>query len=188
MRTPPQVPRIATVNLEEVLPALKERDDKLKVLVAKQTEFKGKFDALGEEIKNDKVKLDAEPDSPNKILMAKAIREKKLRATFEGEYASKLLAEMEGEMLRELYLRINAAAKVVAKRDGYQLVMTSDEKISVNPGDPESVQRAIAFKRMLYIDPDMDITGDIALYLNNQYAAGAAAPTGVSAPKPGKTP
>ena len=182
-RIPPQVPRIATVNLEELFPLLKEGEARLKALVAKQNEFKAKLTALDEEIKNDKAKIEAEPNGPNRLAMAKAKREKVLRADFEGKYASNLLVEMEGELYREMYLKISAAAKVVAKRDGYQLVMTSDEKAQI---DPENVQRAISLRRMLYVDPDMDITADIALYLNNQFAAGVTSPASASVPN--KTP
>ena len=81
---------------------------------------------------------------------------------------------MQAEMLRELYLKINAAVQFLAKRDGYQLVLTSDEKVPVNAGDPDSVLRAISLKRMLYVDPAMDITPDVVSYLNLGYATGTS--------------
>jgi Skp family chaperone for outer membrane proteins len=175
--TPPQSPVIATVDLEAVIKAMNERTDKEKALGTKGEEYKAKLKALQDEAESDKTKLGAEPEGPNKIAMAKALREKVFRMEFEGQYATKVLGEMQGEMLRELYLKIEAAAQTLATRYHYQLVLTSDEKAQINPGDPDSIKRAIAFKRMLYVDPAMDITTDIVDFLNNQYAAGPTAVT-----------
>ena len=183
LRTPPAAPVIATVDLEGVINGMNERKVKEEALSAKQVEYKAKVDGLNEELKSDKTKYDAEPEGPGKMAMAKAMREKVFRMEFEGQYAIKVLGEMKAEMLRELYLKINAAAKTLAKRNGYQLVMTSDESVPVNAGDPDSVLRAIALKRMLYVDPNMDITPDIVTFLNNEWMAG-----GGVAPAPKKKP
>ncbi|HVU64363.1 MAG TPA: OmpH family outer membrane protein [Phycisphaerales bacterium] len=172
---PPAAPVVATVDLEEVIKGLKEREDKEKALKGTQDDYQKRVNDLADEAKNAKSKLENMPDGPDKIAMAKTVREKLIRAEFEKQYAERVLAEMKGEMLRELYNKINDAVQKVAKQNGYQLVLTSDAKVQVNPGDPDSILRAIALKRILYVDPSMDITNDIIQYLNNQYAAGPAA-------------
>lgn len=174
---PPQGPTIATIDLEKVIQLMKEREDKETALKSRTEEYKSKLTALQEEAKSDKTKLDAEPEGPNKVAMAKALREKIFRAEFEGQYATKVLGEMQGEMLKDLYTKINDTARAIAKRNAYHLVMTSDENAQVNAGDPDSIKRAIAFKRILYVDPSLDITNDIVAELNSAYATGPSAPT-----------
>lgn len=180
---PPAAPMIATVDLEEVIKGLKEREDKEKALKSMQEDYQKRVNNLAEEAKNAKSKLDNEPDGPGKIAMAKEVREKLIRAEFEKQYAEKILAEMKGEMLRELYNKINDAVAKIAKQMGVMLVLTNDSKVGVNSADPDSVLRAIALKRILYVDSSLDITGDVVQYLNNQYAAG---PSAGAAPKTGK--
>lgn len=170
--TPPAAPVIATVDLEQVIQKMKEREDKENALKARSEEYKNKLKLLQDEATSDKSKLDAETEGPGKIAMAKSLREKIFRMEFEGQYATKILGEMQGEMLKDLYTKINNTARVIAKRNAYQLVITSDENAQVNAGDPDSIKRAIAFKRILYVDPAMDITNDIVNELNNAYAAG----------------
>ena len=174
--TPPAAPVIATVDLEQVIQKMNERTDKEAALKARSDEYKAKLKTLQEEAEADKAKIDAEPPaSANRVAMAKSLREKIFRMEFEGQYATKILGEMQGEMLKDLYTKINNTARVIAKRNAYQLVITSDENAQVNAGDPDSIKRAIAFKRILYVDPAMDITNDIVNELNNAYAAGPSA-------------
>ncbi len=174
--TPPAAPVIAMVDLEKVIQLMKEREDKENALKARTEEYKAKLKQLQDEAASDKSKLDAETPGPAQIAMAKALREKIFRAEFEGQYATKVLGEMQGEMLKDLYTKINDTARSIAKRNAYQLVMTSDENAQVNAGDPDSIKRAIAFKRILYVDPAMDITNDIVNELNNAYATSGSAP------------
>jgi Skp family chaperone for outer membrane proteins len=186
--SPPVPAVIATVDLEEIIKNLEERKQKEAALSAKATEYKTRITTLEDEAKSDKAKYEAEPDGPNKVAMGKALREKLFRMEFEGQYATKVLGEMQGEMLRELYQKINDAVRTIAQRNAYHLVMTSDEKAQVNGSDPDSVKRAIALKRMLYVDPAMDITADVVAYLNNQFAVGATTPAPAPAPAPKKKP
>ena len=73
---PPAAPVIATVDLEEILRGLKEREDKEKALAAKTEEYKQKVAALQEELKSDKAKFEAETEGPAKVALGKAMREK----------------------------------------------------------------------------------------------------------------
>jgi Skp family chaperone for outer membrane proteins len=184
MAAPPAAPVVATIDMEEIIKGLKEREDKEKALSAKQKEYQDKLNQLTEDAKSEKSKIENMTDTPEKITAAKNLREKLIRAEFEKQYAERLLGELKGEMMRELYVKISEATKQLAKQNGYQLVLSSDQNVPVGSGDPDAVLRAIALRRVMYADPALDITADVVAYLNNQYAAG---PTS-AAPAPKKKP
>lgn len=167
---PPANPVIATIDLEAVVEELAERKDKLASLTSSLADAQKKVDNLVAELKSDQSKIEALTGTAKDVAV-KELREKAIRAEFEKQYAQKLLIEMQGEMLRDLYLKISDATKRLAKKNGYSLVMTSDEKVEVPKGDPEAITRAIALKRMLYVDSGLDITNEVVAMMNNEYAA-----------------
>lgn len=167
---PPAAPVIAVVDLEGVLGGLNERKDKESALKTSLEDMQKRVTALGDEAKGEQSKVE-QATGAQKIALAKAMREKIIRAEFEKQYSEKVLGEMQGEMLRELYLKIDEAAGRLAKQNGYQLVLASDEKVNIPQGAPGEVLRAIALKRMLYVDQSLDITQEIVALMNNEYAA-----------------
>src|SRR5436309_3012668 len=78
--SPPAAPVIATVDLEEIIKGMKERDEKEKALDTKQKELQAKINGLIEDAKNEKTKFDNEPVGPAKVALAKSLREKAYRA------------------------------------------------------------------------------------------------------------
>lgn len=168
---PPSAPIIAVIDLEEALSKLGERSDKEKTLKDQVAELQARINKYGEDLKSDQSKFELEI-GPAKAAMGKQIREKMIRAEFEKQYSQKLLTESQGEMLRDLYVKISDAAKRVAEKNGYQIVLASDEKVNIPKGDPDGVTRAIALKRFLYVDPQLNITGEVVEMMNNEYAAG----------------
>lgn len=181
LMAPPAAPVIAVVDLEGVLSGLKEREDKEKAYKAQGEELQTKLKGLKEQLEGEAQTIDNMPAGPAKETAIKAFGEKRLRAEFERQFSQKILNELQAEMIRSLYLKISAACAEAAKRNGYHLVMASDQRIGVPQGDIDTVTRAIALKRMLHVDQGLDITEEIKTLMNNQYAAGAAA--GGTAPK-----
>src|SRR6185369_12030103 len=102
-------------ELEEIIKQLNERVDKEKSLKGMQEDLQKRVDALVDEAKNAKSKFDNEPDGPGKVAMRKQVLEKLARADFEKQFAEKLLSDMKGEMLRDLYNKINDAVAKVAR-------------------------------------------------------------------------
>jgi Skp family chaperone for outer membrane proteins len=187
LMAPPSAPVIAVVDLEECLKQLNEKGDKERALKSQVDTMQGKVNQSVEDLKSDQTKLEAMPNNPAKIEAAKAFREKMIRAEFEKQYSQRLLNEMQSEMLRDLYVKIAAAAADIAKRNNYDLVMASDAGVPIPPGaDIEGVTRAIALKRMLYVGQNLDITAEVVQAMNNQYAAGgsSSAPPAGNQPKP----
>jgi Skp family chaperone for outer membrane proteins len=163
---------IATIDLEAVVEKLEER-------AAREAELKGelegarkKLDALGEELKAEQSKLDMIKDESQRSVARKAAREKVLRAEIERQIMERQLVERQVGIIADLYKKIDRAAEELAKQNGYAMVLASDEKVDVpSEGDPAALRRAIALKRMLYVNPSMDVTDELITLMNNQWAA-----------------
>jgi len=169
---PPSSPVVATIDLETVVQQLKERTDKEGSLKSSLAEAQAKVKKLQEDVKNEGEKLEQMPAGTGKEGAVKAFREKAIRAEFEAQYAQKLLVELQGEMLRDLYLKISDTSTRLARKNGYSLVLASDQNVQIPKGDPNDITRAIALRRMIYADGALDITGELVTMMNNEYAAG----------------
>jgi Skp family chaperone for outer membrane proteins len=169
---PPTSPVIATLDLEQVVQALNERKDKETALQSSLGDAKAKVDRLGEEVKNERARVENMVAGPDRDRAIKEFREKAIRAEFETQYAQKLLVEMQGEMLRDLYLKISETSARLARKNGYSLVLASDQSVQIPKGDPQDITRAIALRRMIYVDGALDITQELVTMMNNEYAAG----------------
>lgn len=184
MNAPPTSPVIATVDLEVVVAGLHERTDKEASLKASLAEAKSKLEKMVDEVKAEESKLSVLPKGPVLQAAAKSLREKMIRVEFEKQYTEKLLVEMQGEMLRDLYIKITEAVQRLAQKSGYTLVLASDERVQAPNGDMQTLTRAISLKRILYADDAMDITQELVTLMNNEYSAGGAAgATPAPAPK-----
>lgn len=171
MTAPPSSAVVATIDLESVVAALKERVDKETALKASLSDAQNKVNALGKEVENEQEKLKQMPTGVDRDRAVKELREKAIRAEFEKQYAQKLLIEMQGEMLRDLYLKISEATSRMAKKNGYSLVIANDQKIEIPKGDPNEIGRAIAAKRILFVDGSLDVTQEVITMMNNEYDA-----------------
>lgn len=168
---PPSAPTIAVVDLEAAFNGLTERTDLENQLKQTRTEMQTKLDELQKQAGEKRGEIEPLPAGPQKIAKAKEFSEFLIRTEVEGQIAQKKLDAMRAELRRELYLKIVDAVQRVSKQNNYALVLASDEKVQIPLGDPEDVARAISFKRMLHVDPTLNITSDIITIMNNEYAA-----------------
>lgn len=166
--------RIAVIDLDKVREGLAEAtalSDKLK---KQAEELQKNVDTLVAQLENEKSKAEALPADQKKAAQAKA-QEKLTRALFEKEWSQNLLNRQEASSIAFLYERIDTAVDIVAKREGYHMVMTSDEKLSLKESDKESMKTVAAYisvRRTLYIDPSIDITQQVIDFMNNEFKAG----------------
>jgi Skp family chaperone for outer membrane proteins len=161
-RSGPVAPVVAVVDVKKVLQGLDERKAKAAELEKSLSELKARNKQLEEERSADETKIKAMATGPAKTTALKAYRDKYFRGSVDREFGERLLAEDEVTMLRNLYLKIDAAAGDLAKKNGYQLVLASDEKLDI-PGPPqaniEQLTQAINLKRMLYVAPEQPVPG-----------------------------
>lgn len=168
---PPAV--IAVADLERVFANLEERvaleADLTAYVKAKQDEL----DKMVQQIDNAKSKVDALPEGPEQstareewITMTIEARTKK--AVYDG-----LMDEKRGEIFRGLYAKITETSRRLAQSNGYGLVLASDEKVRLpEAGQSQDVTRVISLKRMLYVEPSLDVTDQLVTMMNNEFKAG----------------
>jgi Skp family chaperone for outer membrane proteins len=176
---------IAVVDLERALKGLDEKAAKEAEFTARKTELERRVGDLEKRIKEKDSALKLLPVGERKPAMDE-LQRLAFEWKFENEYSRRVLDELEGDMIRELYQRLDAAAEALARRNGYTIVLASDEKVEVRPGRSDDVQRTISLKRMLYVAPQHDITDELITVMNNEFATQKNAPASSAAkdPKP----
>lgn len=163
---------VVTVDLELVVDKLEERSAREAELKADVEGAKKKLEAMTAELDSEKSKLDLIKDEIQRAASKKALREKVLRAEIERQILERQLVERQVQIICEIYKKIDKAAEELAKQNGYAMVLASDERVEVPcEGDPKALRQAIALKRMLYVDPAMDVTTQLITLMNNQWAA-----------------
>jgi len=166
---------VATVDLERVLNGMNEKTTKEAELKDKIGELNLKIEDLKKQVDAEKAKFDALPEGADKKAKAETLRRLLYQLEFERQFGLRVLGELEGDLIRELYAKITAAVHDLAQRNGYTIVLANDEQVEVPQGNAENVQRTISLKRMLYVNTAHDITDELILMMNAQHGAGAGA-------------
>ncbi|MEM1184022.1 MAG: OmpH family outer membrane protein [Planctomycetota bacterium] len=165
---------VAVIRLEPLLEQLKERTELEDTLNAFIAERQAQVDALRSE--GETAASDLELFTPGTAAHRDKTREVlEIRAALETR--QKILQEIvsveTGTILQELYLKIKAAAQRIAVRDGYDIILLDDSAANLPPNVSEgAVLRFIGDRRVLYANDAVDVTGTVANYMNNAFAAG----------------
>lgn len=185
---PPAAPTVAVVDLEEVLKSMSERVDREEQFKNQVKDMQTSLDKLRDDLKSEEEKLKMEPDSPAKIEMIKAFAIKRERANFERDLSQKILEQRKVDLLRELYQKIDKTVREMAQSQSWSLVLSSDERAQIPSTLNEAdTIRAIAIKRIMYVDKPLDITDDVVKKLNLDWAANGGKGGGPATPPPAKS-
>lgn len=176
LHKPPASPVIATVDLEGVYNGLEKRKAKEAEFDSKKKEFKAKLDDLQNKIEGDKKRYEIMTEGPQKKQLGQDLIRNALQLKFDGEYAEQFLDQMYGEMLRDMYEEISAASKELAVKNGYTMVIADDSGAHIRGSGRNEINRLIALKRDLYVDPSHDVTQELIDMMNNQFAASPGKP------------
>lgn len=171
LRKPP-APVVATVNLEAVFNGLAKRSAKEKEFEAQQAELTTKLTALKAKITEDEKRYQITPDGPAKKDTRQQLIRDQWQLQNDVEFAEKFLDQVYGEMLREMYEEIAAAAKELAVKNGYTMVLADDSEVRVRGSGRAEINRVISLKRLVYVDPAHDVTKELTDMMNNQFVAG----------------
>lgn len=163
---------VAIVDLERVMNGLaekKRREDDMKALIGQRQasldELKKTLDGLAKQLevlpKTDRTKM-------------REIKQKQIETAATAEarkQALQTLISLEtGEILREIYFKINDAITRVAAKDGWDLVLLDNRSIDI----PEALtDREINFiiqsRTVLHAANSVDITDDIITLMNSEF-------------------
>jgi Skp family chaperone for outer membrane proteins len=166
---------------------LNERTDAAASLKAYTQGLQGDLDKIANDLKNQEKLLDFAEGAGKKDIAVKLI-EMRAGARVKKEVSEALVDQKQAEVFAAIYRKIEAASRQLAQKNGYTMVLVSDENVKVPDGPSQDTQRMISLKRFLFVDKEAhDITPDIITMMNNEYKAGVGtAPVipGAPAPKP----
>ncbi len=174
-RAAPPPPVIATVDVSRVFQALNERNARIAELEARSAELRKGIAELENRLKSEKSAYDVLPDGAEKQSKRQVLQRLVWQLEIETKLAQKTVDDLEAEMMRNLYLKIDDAAAKVARANGYTIVLASDEASEIPEQNVNEIMRVIALKRMLYVDPRHDISDELILFMNNEFGPGPAA-------------
>lgn len=165
---------VATIDLNRVMEGLQSVKERNAALRVKGQERQKELDALQEQLK----KLDSDldqlaKDSKERInIVARGIETRQTLQS-KAQIYQQLINLEKGEVLREAYAQIEAAAKALAEKEGYDLVVVDDRAMIQIPdrASDQEVSLAAQSRKVLYAGASLDITDRIITQLNNQASA-----------------
>lgn len=182
---------VVTVRLKAVMESLNQWATSQAAMTKMAQGFKAEDDKYTAELKPMETDLKAEqdqPDSQEKRDLQELFAQKML------DYqawlrVTKTRVEIEKSLLlQNLYKNIKDEVKNMASAEGFDIVLVDDSQGELGI-DPESrlprdaqILQQVAARRMLYANPDLDITNDLITRMNNAYNAGPAGNTPANAP------
>lgn len=138
---------------------LKRRNDELEVL---QTELIDIVDRVIRQQKGDEIGL------------------KKLELKSWANSASTQAEAKQGALLQELYKKICVEVSAMSKANGYTLVLLDDSnpqiEFTLDSRVPPRIQvsQQVTARKILYVDPGIDITDQLITRMNNEFIAANA--------------
>ncbi len=163
---------MAMVDLERVLENLEERAHLDSELVRLSEEIDASLESRRQEINN----LDREielyevgSDKRTQILQRQQLLTLEYRAFV--DHGQLRLERQQSRGLRLLYMSIRSAAADLAGTNGWDLVSMNDSAIDFREGDGVNVVSQIANRRVLWTNPDLDVTDLIVEHMNARFDA-----------------
>ena len=169
---PPTV--VVTFDIEKVSADLTERVDseaRLRELFSKiENELKNRNDAIN--TLQESLQSIAEED---KAQIIEELNQLALEAMSYKRFAEKRVDNERSLMFRDLYIKIRLSVAEIAKENGYDLVLITDDarEIVVSPqlntSQEYQVREQIGQQRVVFSSPQIDITEQIVTYMNLEW-------------------
>lgn len=158
---------IATVDLEKIFGMLDRVGVAQKALEVEIQTFTDANEVMRESIRGLQADQEDFPPGSEKF---QEFEDRILRAAFklraDVEFIKGFMEQGESDIIRDTYLQISASAKLVAVAKGVDMVFVDDSILQINRGTVLDVKRQIAARRMLYANPNLDITADVVALMN----------------------
>lgn len=167
---------VGVIDLEKLMAALTEVKERNKVLQEQGAEKQGQ---LNEVVKRrDKVaediKMLAQDSKERRLKVAEGI-ELEQQAKAKAAVLQQLIDIDKGEMIREMYEKIQASTAALAKKEGFDLIIIDDRGIDLpKMGAINEMNARISAKRVLFAADELDLTQRLANVMNAEYSAPAA--------------
>lgn len=163
---------IATVDLERIFNNIDEREAADESLTQIANELQADIDARTAALEemNEELEIYTPGTEEYQQVEAKLTMDShELRAFV--EWGHRRLEVKKASSLRRLYSSIKQSVEREAKENGYDVVFVNDSLQPVTPSDEAETRRQITARRMLYSNPQLDITQDIVSRMNREFSA-----------------
>lgn len=174
MRTMMMAPSvIATVDIVRAFNALDERAALERDLTAELQRMTDENAQLGEAIKV--LQEDLEDFAPGGDKY-KERDTQLLRKVYEYQAAVSYIQLQRERRLAEitlkLYRSIRHASRRLAEARGIDIVFVDDTKVEITMGSETDITRQISARRMLYVNPQIEVTDELISLMNREYQQG----------------
>ncbi len=174
----PAAPVMATVRIERLFDGLQQRAE-AKVEVARlEQQMTDERNRREQELKQLEVDLEDAVESAARKELKDEIALKRLKLQFWFQEANTVIEVEKALQLQDMYKNIKEAIAALAGAEGYDVVIINDESQAL-PFDREArispqvqVLQQISNRKMLYLNPAIDITEDLIERMNNAFRAG----------------
>ncbi len=171
----PDAPVIAVVRIDGLFEDLQQRADARIELLRLERDFEDEQRRRMEAITKIEAEIENVVAVARRTELADEITIKKLQMGFWQQEATTELEVEKAILLQNLYRSMRAAIEALAEAQGYDMVIIDDASNDM-PFDRESrispqvqVLQQIATRKILYRNPALDITDDLATRMNNQF-------------------
>jgi Skp family chaperone for outer membrane proteins len=164
---------VACVDLERVFAGL----DRHKAGEARLTDLMKaeatKRDAISAEIQSLQAELENfKADSPNYQETARKLADAAGRLKVFEEFLKRKMEFEQAQVVRGTYGAIKAALPDLCKAQGIDVVFMDDATPPFDRADPRPITQQISGRRMLWFNPQLDITDLVIKKMNESFAAG----------------
>ena len=160
---------LATVNLEVVFESLSERVEADAGLEQLAEELKQQADTLANEL--DLLKEDLELYAKGSANHQQALEKYSLKSLeYQAfvEFSRRKIEIKKAQSLKRIYRSIKDTSAVLAAEHGYDVVFVDDSVAAMASGTEADVNRQISARRMLYVNPELDVTRQLIERMNGQ--------------------
>jgi Skp family chaperone for outer membrane proteins len=159
------------VDLEQLQKSLNESAQRNIELEQKKKQFQQELDQANAKIKQMREELGLLPeDDPSFTQRLVELAELDGRTKAKAQLYQSMLEREQAKLLREMYDKITAAIGDLAEKDGYDIVLLDDRKITIPANyNADQVNASILQKRLLYAGGADDITDQIITKMNAEF-------------------
>ena len=173
----PAPPVIAAVRMERLFDRLHERAAAAVEMDRLETEISQEGLRRQEALRQMEEELESVAGSARRQELSDRIELERLKARFWNQQATAELEEKAARRLQELYRSIKASIEGLAGVEGYDIVIINDAidepSFDADTRIPAQVQilQQISARKVLYLNPAIDITDDLIVRMNNAFRA-----------------
>lgn len=169
---------VAVIDLGAVLQQLEERDEKLQELQNEGETRQVRLNEMLARVEGMQSQLEALQGLPQYESQLEEFIKMQASVRTEQEVSQAVIALREKQFTLSFFNKIRDAAQEYAQQQGYDIVLVNDaNRLIPLEVSTEQMQGLIATHRILHADSSIDITDEVAQFMNARHQAGGGGNT-----------